>query len=138
MLPIWAERIAELVGTDHGRLAKVARDAGMDSPQLDRLRKGENDNPTVAVLTRIADALGVPLAALFTRPEKDARHGMGGERNPILDRRFAELLGALDVEVPAPDSWRGDILKALAALNRALRREDTAGESEQRATKTRR
>jgi transcriptional regulator with XRE-family HTH domain len=131
--PMWAERISELIGSEHGRLASVARAAGMDSPQLDRLRRGENDNPTVQVLERIAKALKVPVGELFTRPEGEA--GRVNERSPREGAGiFEELLATLDTDAPAEDTTRGDILKAQsalasaqAALNRALRRADEDG-----------
>lgn len=96
----------------------------MESPQLQKIANGTTVNPGVVVLTRIAHAIGMTLGELVTEPgpgKAVARvTGQTDQSVAVLER----LLAAVDQETPAEDSWRGDVLKAIAALNRALRRTD--------------
>lgn len=39
----------------------LAKACGISQPYVHRIEKGANDNPSAAVLFRIADALGVPV-----------------------------------------------------------------------------
>jgi transcriptional regulator with XRE-family HTH domain len=107
----------------------VAKDAGLKPSQVSEIAAGKI-NPRWSAVEKLAKGFGVSPAKFLAgppRPEKATGHErLGGERNPILSDRFAVLLSALDVETPAEDSWRGDVLKAVAALNRALRRPDPA------------
>lgn len=43
----------------------VARDSEISQPYLSELESGEKDNPSKAVLIRLAKALGVPVAELL-------------------------------------------------------------------------
>lgn len=97
---------------------KLGEAIGADGPRIHRLEKGQ-ENPTLETLDKLAEALKIDASELLRpSPEETDRAG----RNPLLASRWDPLLEALDAEVPAEDSWRGDVLKALAALNRALRR----------------
>lgn len=134
--PVWRQQIAAAVSR-HGRLKEVADAAEMTSSQLQKIANGTNANPGVATLARIAAAIELTLPELMSgpRPEKESGHAeRRTEGNPIL----AGLLAKLDTEAPAEDSVRGDILKAIAALNRALRRETVAGEPAAPPAKARR
>lgn len=117
--------------------AELAKTAKISASKLSRIENDKPENPRLTTVERIAHALDVSVGELFT-PRLEGETGRdAGERNPILDARYAGLLSTLDSETPAQDSWRGDVLKAIAALTRALRREDP-GESEQRAANARR
>lgn len=95
---------------------------GSDGPRIHRLEKG-SENPTLETLDKLADALEVDVSEfLVPVREQESAGARRVERNQILEDRWGALLEALDAEVPAEDSWRGDVLKAVAALNRALRR----------------
>lgn len=99
---------------------------GADGPRIHRLEKG-TENPTLDTLDRLAAALAIDVGELL-RPRLEQESGRvegGSEGSPIL----AALLARLDADAPAEDSWRGDVLKAIAALNRALRREAAPGEA---------
>jgi transcriptional regulator with XRE-family HTH domain len=138
---------------DGSRLAEIREARGYSQPDLaeksgvsvgDISRHETNSaksNPAIATLGRLAVALRVPLDCLFQpvgsrvpRPEEtghaEADKGRTIERSALYEAAIA----ALDVEMPAEDTWRGDVLKAIAALNRALRRPDP-GASTQPAAK---
>jgi transcriptional regulator with XRE-family HTH domain len=62
-----------------GKLRQLRIDAGLTQRALavraditvntvSELERGENDNPTLHVLTALAGALGVPVTALFEEP----------------------------------------------------------------------
>lgn len=95
---------------------------GADGPRISRLESGQ-ENPTLETIDRLAAILQVDVSVFHVpRPEEglsrdDGRPSQGSE---VLNY----LLQSLDSEAPAEDSWQGDILKAIAALNRALRRAD--------------
>jgi len=111
-----------------GALATAAR---MDPSKVSKLENDKAVNLTLKTIERLATTLKVNPGELFedTRPGEPG-HGdtaaAADERNSILEHQ----LEALDVEVPAEDSWRGDVLKAVAVLNRALRRPDTGTATE--------
>jgi transcriptional regulator with XRE-family HTH domain len=46
----------------------LAVDAGIDRTYVSRLERGM-ENPTVAVLEKLADALGIQIGAFFTAPK---------------------------------------------------------------------
>lgn len=113
------KEVAALAGSTDGEISRHERNA-------------PNSNPAVDVLVRISRALDVPLPCLFEpvgtpipRPDEgEAGHADADDRSQgsaLLER----VLHQLDSETPAEDSWRGDVLKAVAALNRALRRTNT-------------
>ena len=56
-------RVARGISQEH-----LAVDAGIDRTYVGRLERGR-ENPTVAVLERIAAALGAPIVELFAVPE---------------------------------------------------------------------
>lgn len=130
----WGDRIREIreaKGITQARLAELVVEHGgaMDRSRVSNIETGENDNPELDTLCVIAVALSVDIGELFTapRPEQDAGHatgrlGVGGESPGF----FEGLRTLLDRETPAPDTVEGDILKAAAALDRALRRLATA------------
>lgn len=96
----------------------------MTAPQLKKIATGANPRPQIDTLERIANAMGLTLAQLVAeaRPEEPIRDAV--ESHPLLEA----LLRQLDAAEPvAEDSWRGDVLQAIAVLTRALRRPDAAG-----------
>jgi len=109
-------------------LAEAARVSAGDISRHER--NDIKSNPSVDSLVRIALALHVPMHVLFQpvgspipRPDQERRSvESSGEDSPLLER----LVKTLDAEYEGEDSWRGDVLKAVAALNRALRRADPA------------
>lgn len=104
---------------------------GSDGPRVGRLEKG-SENPTLETLDKLASALKVDVSDLFRpRPEDAGHEDRPRERSQVLD----QILSELDQEYPAADSWEGDIHKAIAALNRALRRGRDSG-TVNRAPKT--
>lgn len=137
-VPQWLKNLREMVGTKRGDASQVARDAQMKLQQLQRILSGDNLKPQVNTLAKIALACGRELEDIFTRPESAGHETQARvERDSLLDVALARL----DAETPAEDSWRGDILKAVAALNRALRRPDEntrRDESDRAAPSTRR
>lgn len=102
---------------------KLAAKAKVDASKLSKLENDRPVNLTLITLERLAKALKVPVRELFNspRPEGATGHGVDDKGIAVLQG----LLQSVDQETPAEDSWRGDVLKAVAALNRALRRPDT-------------
>lgn len=62
---------------------RLAFDSGVDRSYLGGVERGE-ENPTVDILERLAETLGVPLAELFTEPETGAEpiNGLRAGRKP--------------------------------------------------------
>lgn len=123
----WSDRIKEIRVArklTQEQLADLIIEKGgaMDRYRLSKLESGENENPELATLELIAAALAIDVGELFARPrseeETERDHERPNEGSPVLE----QLLGAIDTETPADDSWKGDVLKAIAVLNRALRR----------------
>lgn len=101
---------------------------GSDGSRVGRLEKG-TENPTLETLDKLAGALKVDVAEFFVaRPGESTGHATerSGSNLGVLET----LLASVDAESPAEDSWRGDVLKAVATLNRALRRPDAGAGSE--------
>lgn len=127
----WGDRIKEIrngKGLTQETLADlvVERGGAMDRYRLSKIETGENDNPELDTLRLIAEALDVDIGEIFIlpRPELEAGHGEQPRQYfAVLENLVAEL----DAQVPAEDTWRGDVLKAIAALNRALRRGPDSG-----------
>lgn len=92
---------------------------GSDGPRVHRLEKG-SENPTLETLDKIADALEIDVSELLN-PRPEGATGRADNRSQDL-AILEELLSVVDRETPAQDSWRGDVLQAIATLNRALRR----------------
>lgn len=121
----------EATGTKHN---VVAARGGMLATKISEIVNGKNEDPQWSTVEKLAKGFELPLHVFIQgppRPEKESGHGESQDRrqrNPFWDARLA----ALDDQVVAADSWQGDILKAQfalldaqAALNRALRREDS-------------
>lgn len=110
--------------------------AGIGAAEISRHeRNDESSNPTIAVLARLARALSMPLAVLFEpvgsaipRPEESGHYEDRQRRQDQGNQFLATILAHVDEETPAEDTVRGDILKAVAVLNRALRRPSNTGE----------
>jgi transcriptional regulator with XRE-family HTH domain len=115
---------------------KLGELIGSDGPRIHRLEKGE-ENPTLETLDKLANALDIDVGSFLIepRPEQETGRESAGERregSSVLDA----VLARLDEEFPAEDSWQGDVHKAIAALNRALRRPPATGTSPGSAEKT--
>ena len=93
---------------------------GSDGPRVHRLEKGA-ENPTLETLDKVADALEIDVSQLLQPRPEEAGHERTVQGNPWIEK----LLASVDTDFPAEESWKGDIHKAIAALNRALRREGT-------------
>jgi transcriptional regulator with XRE-family HTH domain len=137
---IAGKRISQLrVKAGFATQQALAEAAGIDGSKLSRLENDKPVNLTLKTLERLAQALKVSVGALFDnpRPEKDAGlvERPEAEDHPVL---ADIILAGLDADTPAEDSWRGDVLKALHVLNRALRREAPPGDAAAPAAKTRR
>lgn len=126
--PVWLVRLRELVGTEYGRISRVARDAGMKHrSQLQKTLDGKNPNIQINTLERIANACGVPLEALFTRPGDGTGHVQKDEvGSTLLDRAVRNAKAGTG-------TWQADVVEAVTALARALGR---ASDSEQGPTGT--
>lgn len=64
----------------------LAADTAVDRTWVSDLERGKA-NPTIVVLDRLADALGVHLSVLFAEPPKEAERPMplrGGRRPKVL------------------------------------------------------
>lgn len=100
---------------------------GSDGPRIGRLEKG-TENPTLETIDKIGVALDLDVSLLHVpRPEEESISEGGRPRQHLAV--LEDLVSALDTDFPAEDSWRGDIYKAIAALNRALRRGEDSGAS---------
>lgn len=73
------ERLAEMANVIRSRRlqlcmtqAEVAARAGIPQPHLSRLETGRAGTPTIAVLDRIAFALGLSFTAQFDDPKRSA------------------------------------------------------------------
>lgn len=136
---------------DGERLREIRDKRGLTQPQLGvlaGLSKGEisrhernapNSNPTISVMFRLAAGLKVPVAALLESvgspiPSPDEESGRVTDRSESTSL-FERALAHLDAQAPAEDSVRGDIVKAIAALTRALGREGNTGTATAKAQK---
>jgi transcriptional regulator with XRE-family HTH domain len=119
----WITTLRERAGFDtQGALASKAK---IDPSKLSRIENDKPVNLTLKTLERLAKTLKVSTGELFaTRPEGASGHVERPHQHlAVLENLTAEL----DAEAPAEDTWRGDVLKAIAALNRALRRGPDSG-----------
>ena len=62
------EALMEQIGTD---AAKVARAAGLGPTGIYDILKGKSRSPRLETITKIADALGVPVSLLFEEKSDD-------------------------------------------------------------------
>jgi XRE family aerobic/anaerobic benzoate catabolism transcriptional regulator len=105
-------RVREL-RSRRGMIRKMlAREAAVSERHLAQLEAGEG-NVSIVLLRRIASALGVSLAQLFT-PETDLQSDEEMQRGKLALRRFLERLPA------------GRVEEALAKLKREFGNEETA------------
>jgi len=88
--------------------------------KLSKLERGEEQNPRLRTLERLAEGLSVSVSGLFIDPRPENETGHAGQRETVQSHPGLEAL--IDTEFPADDSVEGDIHKAIAALARALRR----------------
>ncbi|TDC65652.1 helix-turn-helix domain-containing protein [Streptomyces hainanensis] len=112
-------------------IASVAADAGLSVPYIANLENGRG-NPTLAALTRLAEALGARLAVTLTEAEAEAGDGDGAERSgagaddahAAAARRLLATPRARAVvaELPGDDD---QLLTALTAIGAATGREPT-------------
>jgi transcriptional regulator with XRE-family HTH domain len=107
---------------------QLGEKVGADGPRVGRLEKG-TENPTLESIDRLAAALDVDVSVLHApRPEEQSERAgeLGGSARGGtwmgVDPVYRAIIEQLDAETPAPDTIEGDILKASAALDRALRR----------------
>jgi transcriptional regulator with XRE-family HTH domain len=81
----------QLARIPDGKLSEVARRAGLSVRQLHRLRSGELRDVKVSTLTRLAEALGVPLVSLIggssPRPRRPAPVGRRRGRPRTMRRQ---------------------------------------------------
>jgi transcriptional regulator with XRE-family HTH domain len=106
----------------------VADRAGMAPTKISEIVNGKNPDPQWSTVEKIARGFGVSLAEFLAGPRpKESGRVERPEGDPLF-AALAQGLTELDANTPAEDSWRGDILKAIAVLNRALRRGGAAGE----------
>jgi transcriptional regulator with XRE-family HTH domain len=121
---IRGKRIVELrLAAGFATQKEFAKKAKIDPSKLSRLENDKPVNLTLKTIERLAKTLRVLPGELFSEPRPEGDAGLvhsTQERDQILNR----LVSTLDTETPAEDSWRGDVLKAIAVLNRALRRTD--------------
>jgi transcriptional regulator with XRE-family HTH domain len=107
--------------------------ADVDASKLSKLENDKPVNLTLKTIERLAAALRVAPLELFVqpRPEEMPDHvggigGVGSEAgssiNPLAAEFYTKFLEAVDRDDPAPDTLEGDVLKAHAALTRAVRR----------------
>lgn len=109
----------------------LAAACGVSKGDISRHERNDSkSNPSVDALARIALALKVQMRELFEpvgspipRPDEEAGH-VNDDRKP--GNQILEVLAeTVDGEVPAEDTARGDIIKAIAVLVRALGRHDS-------------
>lgn len=105
---------------------EFARISGVSEGDISRHESNSPlSNPRVDTVGRLALALGLPLYVLMQPPGSpiprpgDGREAAGLPEGHIL---LESIISRVDVEDPSEDSWRGDVLKAVAVLTRALRR----------------
>jgi transcriptional regulator with XRE-family HTH domain len=122
-------------------VASVAADAGLSVPYIANLENGRG-NPTIAALTRLAEALGLRLAVTLGPAGEDAAAraaaGAGAGASAVAGTpgvpaslvrlgRTERFRAAVAVMAPAldasPDEFSGQLVAGLAALAQALGRD---------------
>lgn len=134
-----AKRVGERLRTlrQQRRLSQKALGemVGSDGPRIHRIEKGL-ENPTLETLDKLARALVVDITDVFgARPEAEAGHATDRAAAVHDHPRLERLIASVDSDFPAEDSVEGDIHKAIAALNRALRRPRTSATPDRPAQK---
>src|SRR4051812_43246912 len=106
-----AERVGSNIKLWRGRRrmtqAQLGELIGSDGPRVGRLESGK-ENPTLETLDKLAVALEIDVHYLTApRPEEETGHvdASGSRTGSALLEGIVE---ALDGEVPAEDTWRGD------------------------------
>jgi transcriptional regulator with XRE-family HTH domain len=108
-------------------LDELADRSKLNRGTIHRILDDKTNEPSFNTVVKLSAAFGPNVThemARLINPRPDQESGHAEERqsgSSVLEA----LLTNLDEEAPAEDSVRGDILKAIAALNRALRRPDT-------------
>ncbi|GAB2562976.1 helix-turn-helix domain-containing protein [Kribbella endophytica] len=117
-------------------IASVAVDAGLSVPYIANLENGRG-NPTVATLTRLAEALGTTLRVELEDPPTDlprSSSGRSGLGPSDLSGRIADNLSPRALQVTkqlaeaqgrSPRAVRQDLLTTLEALAGLLGKEPT-------------
>ena len=112
-------------------VASVASDAGLSVPYIANLENGRG-NPTIAALTRLAEALGLRLAVTLGPAGAGAGTSAvtgtpGVPASLVRLGRTERFRAAVAVMAPAldasPDEFSGQLVAALAALAQALGRD---------------
>lgn len=93
---LWGENIRRLIDVADTTATAVAEKAAMTTGQFSDIVNNPAQNPTVDTLQRVADALGVPLAALFDtdvgRTREEPRAPAAPSRDPNLAETLRDLL----------------------------------------------
>jgi len=112
-----------VVRGDEAQEEDCRRASRIKPSKISEIVSGANRDPQFSTVEKLAKGFNVSVDVFLAGPRPlEAVHGdRTRERSAVLD----QLLREIDIEAPADDSWRGDVLKALAALTRALRRADT-------------
>jgi len=108
-------------------VASVAADAALSVPYIANLENGRG-NPTIAALTRLAEALGLRLVVTLAPGEGSATSGTPGVPASLVRLgRTERFRAAVAVMAPAlgvsPDEFSGQLVAGLAALAQALGRD---------------
>lgn len=116
-------------------LAQVAERAELSLPYIANLERGRG-NPTVSVVSRVADALGLPLSTLWGQAAEEV--GSGDEvtlfpempaslRTFSRTKQFADAIAQLaEAAGVEPGEMRQRVLTSMATAPRRSRREPTA------------
>lgn len=104
---------------------QLAAVTGQNGSYISRIENGKEKNPGLSAYTRIADALKVDVGEILTsRGEQESTRETPKVGAIKGDAQLeGRLLAALDSDFPVEPTWRGDVLQAIAALSRALRRD---------------
>lgn len=90
--PSYGRTIKRLLEDRRLKVSEAAERAGMTPQQFSNLTNDPDLNPTIGQFQRIADALGVPLAALFDTDVGRPRESSSAPAAPSRDPRIAETL----------------------------------------------
>jgi transcriptional regulator with XRE-family HTH domain len=112
-------------------IASVAVDAGLSVPYIANLENGRG-NPTIATLTRLAEALGTTLRVELEDSETATTHSSSGRSPRDPSGRIADNLSPRAVHITkqlaeaqgrSPKAVRRDLLATLEALTDLLGKE---------------
>lgn len=103
-------------------IASVAVDAGLSVPYIANLENGRG-NPTLATLTRLAEALGTTLRVDLEDSEKSS---VATSRTSDLSPRAVQVIKQLaEAQQRSPQAVRQDLQTALGALAGLLDKDPT-------------